>query len=104
MKLMTSLKTQFVLWVWKHTPSCTEMCRLTSRALEHPLTLKMRLKMRLHFMICAWCERYFEQIKFLHQAAPRLGEELGALPGRGLPVEAKERIKTQVRKNLSLRM
>ena len=29
----------FVIWVWKHTPSCAEMSRLTSRALEQPLTL-----------------------------------------------------------------
>lgn len=104
MKLFAALKTKFVLWVWNHTPTCAEMSRLTSRALEQPLTLKMRLKMRLHFVICAWCRRYFEQINFLHQSAPRLGVELGELSGRGLPLEAKERIKTQVRKNHTMTM
>ena len=102
MKLFASLKTKFVVWVWNHTPSCAEMSRLTSRALEQPLTFKMRLKMRLHFVICAWCRRYFEQINFLHTHAPRMGMQLGELPGRGLSLDAKSRIKTQVRKNLTL--
>ncbi len=55
MKLFASLKTHFVVWVWNHTPTCAEMSRLTSRALEQPLTFKTRAKMRLHFVICAWC-------------------------------------------------
>ena len=80
----------------------SEMSRLTSQALEQPLTLRMRLRMRLHFVICAWCRRYFEQINFLHEHAPRLGMQLGELPGRGLSPDAKSRIKTEVRKNLTL--
>ena len=100
MKFFTSLKTRFVVWVWNHTPTCAEMSRLTSRALEQPLTIKTRLKIRLHFVICAWCRRYFEQINFLHTAAPRLGLQLGDLPGRGMPLEAKQRIKLKLKANL----
>jgi len=97
MKLFASLKTRFVVWVWNHTPTCAEMSRLTSRSLEQPLTLKMRLKMRLHFAICAWCRRYFEQINFLHQSAPRLGLDLRELPGRGMSAEAKQRITQRIK-------
>jgi len=97
MKLVASLKTSFVVWVWNHTPSCAEMSRLTSRALEQPLTLKMRLKMRLHFVICAWCRRYFEQINFLHRHAPRLDLQLSGSSARGLSVDAKRRIAERVR-------
>ena len=97
MKLIASLKTKFVVWVWKHTPSCAEMSRLTSRALEQPLTIRLRLKMRLHFVICAWCRRYFEQINFLHANAPRLGLQMEELRGRGMSVEAKQRIKKRIR-------
>ena len=85
MKLSASLKTRFVVWVWNHTPGCAEMSRLTSRALEQPLALQVRLKMRLHFVICAWCRRYFEQINFLHATAPRLHQQLNA-PMRGLSI------------------
>ena len=97
MKLFASLKTHFVVWVWNHTPTCAEMSRLTSRSLEQPLTVKTRLKMRLHFVICAWCRRYFKQINLLHHAAPRLGLELGELPGRGMSVEAKQRITQRIK-------
>lgn len=100
MKLFASLKTRFVAWVWNHTPSCAEMSRLTSQALEQPLTFKMRMKMRLHFVICAWCRRYFEQINFLHQSAPKLELQLGDLPGRGMSLEAKQRITLKLKANL----
>ena len=97
MKLFASLKTRFVVWVWNHTPTCAEMSRLTSRALEQPMSLRMQMKMRLHFVICAWCRRYFDQIKFLHQSAPRLGLKLGELPGRGMSEEAKQRIVQRIK-------
>ena len=101
MKLFAALKTKFVVWVWNHTPTCAEMSRLTSRALEQPLSLKMRLQMWLHFVICAWCRRYFEQINFLHTHTAKLGMRLKFLPERGMSSESRERIKTEVRKNLA---
>ncbi len=97
MRLIASLKKRFVVWVWNHTPSCAEMSRLTSRALEQPLSLQMRMKMRLHFAICAWCRRYFEQINFLHKHAPKLGMQLGELPGRGMSAEAKQRLRQRIK-------
>ena len=102
MKLFASLKTKCVIWVWNHTPTCAAMSRLTSRALEQPLTLKMLLKMRLHFVICAWCRRYFEQLNFLHAQAPKLGLQLREISGRGLSPVAKSRIKCELREKLTL--
>lgn len=92
MKLFASFKTRFAVWVWNHTPTCSEMARLTSRALDQPLPLKMRMQLRLHFVICAWCRRYFKQINFLHRAAPLLPVETEDLPGRGMSTEAKQRL------------
>jgi len=100
MKLFAALKTKFVVWVWNHTPTCAEMSRLTSRALEQPLTIRTRLKMRLHFVVCAWCRRYFEQINFLHNATPRLNLQSSELPGLGLSDEARRRIMQRVRRDL----
>ena len=97
MKLFASLKTGFVVWVWNHTPSCAEMSRLTSRSFEQPLTVITRLKMRLHFVICAWCRRYFKQINFLHQTAPRLGLQMSEPPGRGMSAEMKQRIRERMK-------
>ena len=92
MKIFDSLKTRWIVSVWKHTPNCAEMSRLGSRALEEPLSLRSRLKMRLHYLICAWCKRYFKQLTFLHEDAPHFDEHASTLPGRGLSAEAKQRI------------
>ena len=97
MKLMQSLKKRWIVWVWNHTPTCAEMSRLASRSLERPLSLKMRLKMWLHFLICVWCERYQKHLKFLHRAAPRFGKQIDTASNRSLSVEAKQRIKVRLR-------
>jgi len=51
MKMFESLKMRWIEWVWNHTPNCAGMSRLASRALEQPLVLRARLKMRLHYLI-----------------------------------------------------
>ena len=96
MKMFESLKTRWIVWLWKHTPNCAEMSRLASRSLEQPLPLRTRLKMRLHYLICAWCKRYFKQLKFLHEAAPHFDEHAEILPNRGLSAEARQRIKQRL--------
>ena len=92
MKIFDSLKMRWIVWVWNHTPNCAEMSRLASRSLEQPLSMRTRLKMRLHYLICAWCKRYFKQLTFLHEAAPHFDEHAGILPNRGLSAEARRRI------------
>ena len=97
MKPFELLKTRWVVWVWNHTPNCAEMSRLASQSLERPLPLGMRLKMRLHYLICVWCKRYFKQLRFLHEAAPRFDDHAGTFPNRGLSAEARQRIVQRLR-------
>lgn len=92
MRILDSLGMSWTVWVWKHTPNCAEMSRLASRSLEQPFSLSTRLKMCLDFLICAWYRRYQQQLKFLQQAAPRLGERFGEAGSRGLLVDARRRI------------
>lgn len=92
MKLLASLKLRWVLWVWKHTPGCTEMSRLSSLAFEQPPAFTLRLRMWLHHLICVWCRRYERQLKFLRRVAPGLQEELETTSSRGLSVEARRRM------------
>ena len=92
MRILEAIRLRAVVWVWKHTPDCAEMSRLASRSLDQPLSWRLRLRMRLHFLICLWCQRYFKQLKFLRQAAPSLAAQAGTLPGRGLSPEARQRL------------
>ena len=92
MKMLESLKSRFIMWIWNHTPNCADMSRLASRSLEQSLPLSTRIKMRLHFLICIWCKRYFKHLSFLHSAAPQFEENAGVLPSGGLSAEARQRI------------
>ena len=92
MKIFESIKMGAIVWVWKHTPNCADMSRLASRSLERPLSLRLQFKMRLHYLICVWCKRYFKQLKFLHEAAPHFADHAGTLPGRGLSAESRKRM------------
>ena len=83
MKLAESIKTRGIVWVWNHTPICAEMSRLASRRLGNPPTLKVRLKMWLHFLICVWYERYYKHLRFLHHVALQRPEQLELASGRG---------------------
>ena len=92
MKILESIRLRVIVWVWKHTPNCADMSRLASKSLEQPLSLRIRFEMRLHYLICVWCKRYFKQLKLLHAAAPQFDYYAGNLPGRGLSVEARRRM------------
>lgn len=98
MSALGSLRMRFVVWVWRHTPNCAEMSRLASRSLDRPLGLGTRARMRLHHLICVWCQRYAAQVRFLHQAAAQCEERGGAPPGAGLSAEARRRLLERLRK------
>jgi hypothetical protein len=96
------IRRRWVIWVWQHTPNCAEMSRLASQRLEQPLSLKLRLKMRVHYLICVWCKRYFKQLDFLHRASPGVDEHLAVFPERSLTSEAKSRIVSRLREALGM--
>lgn len=82
------------------TPACNEMTRLLSESMDHSLPLVTRIKMRLHFLICKWCERYKNQLLFVRNAVRRHPEKLeghDTSPPAGLSSEAKERLKEALR-------
>ena len=72
--------------------SCHDMSRLSSQAMDTRLPLRTRFRMRVHYLICAWCRRYRAQLTLLRRAVSRLG---GDAPesGLALPPDARERIK-----------
>ena len=89
----------FVGWLIRITPSCEDMTRLLSEAMDRPLPLGIRIKMRLHFLICKWCERYKNQLLFLRQALrrdPDKVEGVGAASPASLSPEAKDRLKRAI--------
>lgn len=100
MPFLKSLLLRWMVWVWNLTPTCAEMARLASLSFEQPPSLTLRLRMRLHHLICTWCRRYERQLRFLHRAAPRAHENLELLMARGLSPEAKRRLVRRLREEL----
>ena len=75
--------------------SCHDISRLSSQAMDARLPWITRFRMRVHYLICAWCRRYRRQLAILRRAVARLGNEAPE-SAPALPSEARERI----RKNL----
>jgi hypothetical protein len=96
MKVFQLIKQRCVAWIWGLTPNCADMSRLASQSLDKALPLGLRLRIRLHFLVCVWCARYFKQLRILHQAALRVEQRAIDLPGLRLSLEAKRRIVQQL--------
>ena len=99
MKPPGPVKMWFITWVWNHTPTCKEVTRLASQRLDGPLPLMTRLRIRLHTLICAWCRRYLEQVKLMHEVAPYYADKVGQASEKSLSADAKARMKRAMRNN-----
>ncbi|MGP1679977.1 MAG: zf-HC2 domain-containing protein [Burkholderiales bacterium] len=56
--------------------SCEEASRLSSRAMEGPLSPAERVLLRLHLAMCARCTNFTRQLDFLRRASRKLPEIL----------------------------
>jgi hypothetical protein len=56
--------------------SCEEAARLSSRAMEEPLSPTERVLLRLHLAMCERCTNFTRQLAFLRQAARKFPEIL----------------------------
>ena len=52
---------------------CRQAARMISEAQERPLSLRDRLKLRMHLHWCVACTRYQRQVGFLRKALRRYG-------------------------------
>jgi hypothetical protein len=90
-------QTKLVIFIGKHTPKCREMVRILSKSLDEPMPLSMRIKKRIHYLICCWCRRYEEQLRYMRKTArafAKHADETSAVP---VPDETRERWKQALR-------
>jgi len=90
------LQTKLVIFIGKHTPKCREMVRILSQSMDKPMPLMMQIKKRIHFLICCWCQRYEEQLRYIRDTARQFPEHADEIPEPPLGDEAKERIKQKL--------
>jgi hypothetical protein len=75
------------------TPKCRDVVRILSQQMDHELPLIMRLRLRLHFLACCWCERYMKQLHYLRETARRFPEHADEGRDPVLSPEARVRLK-----------
>ena len=80
------------------TPNCREASRTQSDMIERPVSSSTRIGLWLHLVICKWCRRYGQQIRFLRTAAHEHPETLTEAAPEKLSATARERMKQQLRK------
>jgi len=92
------LQTKLVIFIGKHTPKCREMVQILSKSMDEPTPLVMRIKKRLHFLICCWCQRYEEQLHYLRKTATEYPDHVPSSSG-SVPGDLKERWKEALRRS-----
>ncbi|MCI0692278.1 hypothetical protein L0337_09780 [candidate division KSB1 bacterium] len=93
------LKDKMVRWLARRLPACKEVTRMASEAMERKLTLRQRIEMRLHLLICTLCMRYVKQLQFMHDAIQQHAAQIetGAAPPSVLSHDARERMKQKLK-------
>ena len=90
-------QTRLVIFIGKHTPKCNEMVRILSQSMDKPLPLSMRIKKRIHYLICCWCQRYEEHLHYLRTTARSFPDHADESSNAPLPDNAKARWKQALR-------
>jgi len=65
--------------------------------MDKQLSLMMRMKLRIHYLMCSFCERYMKQLKYIRQVSREFPDKIGEISDVTLPAEAKQRLKEALR-------
>jgi hypothetical protein len=95
------LSARINVFIDRHTPKCRETTRLLSQGMDAPLPLLVRLQLRLHFLMCCYCRRYSEQLRYMRKASRRFQDYSGSALRATLPAAVKEQIKVMLRREQS---
>ena len=83
-------------WLGRRLPTCKELTSWMSESLEQKLSVRRRILLNLHYMICVWCRRYNQQIQSLRTISRSYADEVARMPespATSLSPEARERWK-----------
>lgn len=81
-------------WALKRLPPCREITVLASLSMDTVLSLRERLRLRLHLFFCTMCKRYFDQIRLMRNELRNKAEDpRPPANSNSLPPETRDRIK-----------
>lgn len=93
--ILQKIKMEATFWLGRRLPACKELTPWMSEALDSKLSLRRRITLKLHIMICVWCKRYQEQLFFLRETAQHYAKEVEEKSATtpALSAEARQRLK-----------
>jgi hypothetical protein len=65
--------------------------------MDKQLPLTMRVKLRIHYLMCSFCERYMKQLKYIRQVSREFPDKIGEVSDASLPPDAKVQMKAALR-------
>src|SRR5437899_7086881 len=71
------LQLQIVLLICRFTPTCPEVVRILSLGVDKELSLITRIKLRIHYLMCAFCERYAKQLNYIREVSREFPKKIG---------------------------
>jgi len=66
--------------------------------MDKELPLTTRIKLRIHYLMCSFCERYAKQLNYMREVLREFPEKIGEVSDATLPAEAKQRLKEALRR------
>jgi len=91
------IQLQIVLLICRFTPTCPEVVRILSLGMEKRLSLMMRIKLRIHYLMCSFCERYMKQLEYIREVSREFPNKVGEISNASLTADAKEQMKAAMR-------
>ena len=83
--------------VLRRLEPCSTMVPLISESLDRRLGVIDLMKVKLHLLVCAWCNRYLKQIRMIRELL-RLNDDSLDFSTETLGAEARERITRDLEK------
>ena len=93
---LSRVKLEATFWLGRRLPTCEEVLPVLSQSLERKLTLRERVTLRLHFLICVYCIRYLKQLRLMRASIRARSEQIEAddsAPAPALTEDARDRLK-----------
>src|SRR6266540_1733532 len=87
---------QIVLLICRFTPTCPDVIRILSLGMDKPLPLSTRIKLRIHYLMCSFCERYAKQLNYMREFTSAFPEHVDEASSAKLSGDAKSRLKEKL--------
>ncbi len=80
-------------WLFK----CKDITELISKSMDEKMSLRIRLGIKFHLMMCHLCTRYKKQLELIQKAMEKFNDEdPSALPVKKLPDDVHAKMKRMI--------